>query len=169
MIRLSTFINKYITADNANDKMVEAVLTLKPILDKIQIEDGDEHIKVLKCFHELYIGKHFDEFFAKEQVGKMYHTKTDGYICRGEIYSINIANCIHKKLKKTVNAHITCWDVYVAINAQYHDNAVEYMSWFKNIDREELDDKVLSSAINFWFEDEDAGNCKVWNYFKNIG
>ena len=30
------------------------------------------------------------------------------------------------------------------------------------------DEKIIHSAINFWFEDEDAGSGKVWNYFKNI-
>lgn len=45
----------------------------------------------------------------------------------------------------------------------------------KNIDagnsnhtEEQLDEKIIHSAINFWFEDEDAGSGKVWNYFKNI-
>lgn len=31
-----------------------------------------------------------------------------------------------------------------------------------------LDEKVIYSAINFWFKDEDAGTGKVWNYFKEI-
>lgn len=30
------------------------------------------------------------------------------------------------------------------------------------------DEKIIHSAINFWFEDEDAGSGKVWNYFKDI-
>lgn len=169
MIRLSTFINQYINSNSVNDKMTEAIILLTPILDKIQIEDGDEHIKILKCIHELYIGKHFNEYFAKEQVSRMYHTQLDGYICKGEVYNESVAKCIHKKLCKYANEHITLWDVYVAINAQYHDHCVEYKTWFKNIDKEELDDKVFSAAINFWFGDEDAGNSKVWNYFKNIG
>lgn len=29
-------------------------------------------------------------------------------------------------------------------------------------------EKVIYSAINFWFKDEDAGTGKVWNYFKEI-
>ncbi len=33
---------------------------------------------------------------------------------------------------------------------------------------EQLDEKIIHSAINFWFEDEDAGSGKVWNYFKDI-
>lgn len=33
---------------------------------------------------------------------------------------------------------------------------------------EQFYDNISHSAINFWFEDEDAGSGKVWNYFKNI-
>lgn len=37
-----------------------------------------------------------------------------------------------------------------------------------NLTEEQLDEKVIYSAINFWFKDEDAGTGKVWNYFKEI-
>lgn len=60
-------------------------------------------------------------------------------------------------------------DVYVALNAQYHDYSRLYTEWYSNITNEDLDNKIIASAINFWFKDEDAGTGKVWNYFKNIG
>lgn len=56
----------------------------------------------------------------------------------------------------------------VAVNAQYHDYIRMYKQWFPNLTEEQLDEKIIHSAINFWFEDEDAGSGKVWNYFKNI-
>lgn len=31
-----------------------------------------------------------------------------------------------------------------------------------------LKDKIIESAIVNWFEDEDAGIEKVWNYFRAI-
>lgn len=43
-----------------------------------------------------------------------------------------------------------------------------YQDWFPNLTEEQLDEKVIYSAINFWFKDEDAGTGKVWNYFKEI-
>lgn len=66
------------------------------------------------------------------------------------------------------NREITYWDVYVAVNAQYHDYIRMYKQWFPNLTEEQLDEKIIHSAINFWFEDEDAGSGKVWNYFKDI-
>lgn len=43
-----------------------------------------------------------------------------------------------------------------------------YAELFPNLTEEQLDEKVIYSAINFWFKDEDAGTGKVWNYFKEI-
>lgn len=57
-------------------------------------------------------------------------------------------------------------DVYVAINAQYHDYIRLYSEWFRNINKNELDNKIIESAITFYFKDEDSGSAKTWNYFK---
>lgn len=29
-----------------------------------------------------------------------------------------------------------------------------------------LDNKIIESAITFYFKDEDSGSTKTWNYFK---
>jgi hypothetical protein len=54
-------------------------------------------------------------------------------------------------------------DIYVAINAQYHDYAELFKNWFND----NIDQKIIESAIVFWFKDVDykAGN-KVVEYFK---
>lgn len=52
-------------------------------------------------------------------------------------------------------------DVYVAINAQYHDYAKLFEEWFSS----NIDNKVFESAITFWFKDVDFDGDKVWEYF----
>lgn len=52
--------------------------------------------------------------------------------------------------------------------SEYHDYVRLYQDWFPNLTEEQLDEKIIYSAINFWFKDEDAGTGKVWNYFKEI-
>lgn len=52
-------------------------------------------------------------------------------------------------------------DVYVAINAQYHDYAKLFEEWFGG----NIDNKVFESAITFWFKDVDFNGDKVWEYF----
>lgn len=34
------------------------------------------------------------------------------------------------------------------------------------INKNELDNKIIESAITFYFKDEDSGSTKTWNYFK---
>lgn len=83
-------------------------------------------------------------------------------------FTVEDAKAIYDKHVRNINREITYWGVYVAVNAQYHDYVRLYQDWFPNLTEEQLDEKVIYSAINFWFKDEDAGTGKVWNYFKEI-
>lgn len=168
MIVFKDFIGKYIDSNIRASNFIEAIAALSPIFDKIRIDDGDDYIKVLKCFHEHLCGPHFNDWFAKEQVKEMYHTKKTGIICKGEVYDIDYARSIFNMYVSKINRCITVWDVYVALNAQYHDHVIEYYDWFGNLSKNELDEKVVCATINFWFKDEDAGEDKVWKYFKSI-
>lgn len=47
------------------------------------------------------------------------------------------------------------------------DNYIKlYSEWFRNINKNELDNKIIESAITFYFKDEDSDSTKTWNYFK---
>lgn len=98
----------------------------------------------------------------------MYHTADNGKICKGEIYNYDCAKNVFDKYVRNINSSITVWDVYVAINAQYHDYIRLYSEWFRNINKNELDNKIIESAITFYFKDEDSGSTKTWNYFKTV-
>lgn len=111
-------------------------------------------------------GAHFDEEYAKWQVSTMHHTADNGKVCKGEIYNYDCAKNVFDKYVRNINSSITVWDVYVAINAQYHDYVRLYSEWFRNINKNELDNKIIESAITFYFKDEDSGSTKTWNYFK---
>ena len=51
----------------------------------------------------------------------------------------------------------------------YHNVNIElYKEWFGEDNIENIKDKIIESAIVNWFEDEDAGIEKVWNYFRAI-
>lgn len=63
---------------------------------------------------------------------------------------------------------LSWWDVYVALNAQYHDNINLYEKWFPNATNNEIEDKIVEATISNWFEDEDASSDKVWEYFRVI-
>lgn len=83
-----------------------------------------------------------------------------------ELINYDCAKNVFDKYVRNINSSITVWDVYVAINAQYHDYIRLYSEWFRNINKNELDNKIIESAITFYFKDEDSGSTKTWNYFK---
>lgn len=57
----------------------------------------------------------------------------------------------------------TVADVYIALNAQYHDYCELLKAWFGD----NIDTKVIESAVNFWFKDDDyKGGNKVYKYFR---
>lgn len=169
MITFETFINKYIAYNISSNKLITALSTLSPIFTNIRFEDNDKFIKVLKCFHKHICGCHFNDYFTIEQVNNMYHTKSNGTICKGEKYDYEYAKKIYDSYVCKLNTEANVWNVYVAINAQYHDHIIEYTNWFGNITKSDMDCKIIDAAITFWFRDEDSGDNKVWNYFKNIG
>jgi hypothetical protein len=101
-----------------------------------------------------------DEHEAKEIVEQMYHVK-DNKKYVGEKYDMNKAHEICERYKEVLPNDVEPCDVYVAINAQYHDYAKLFEEWFGG----NIDNKVFESAITFWFKDVDFDGDKVWEYF----
>lgn len=91
---------------------------------------------------------------------KMYHVK-DNKKYVGEKYDMNKAHEICERYKEVLPNDVEPCDVYVAINAQYHDYAKLFEEWFGG----NIDNKVFESAITFWFKDVDFDGDKVWEYF----
>lgn len=84
------------------------------------------------------------------------------------LFSIEATKKIYDKRIRPLNKDVTMWDVYVALNAQYHDNINLYEKWFPNATNNEIEDKIVEATISNWFEDEDASSDKVWEYFRVI-
>lgn len=74
---------------------------------------------------------------------------------------VNNYNALQSMVQAEVLNLVRPCDVYVAINAQYHDYAKLFEEWFGG----NIDNKVFESAITFWFKDVDFDGDKVWEYF----
>lgn len=67
------------------------------------------------------------------------------------------------EIRGVIPVSATPTDVYVAINSQYHDYVELFKSWFGD----NVDQKIIESAIIFWFKDVDCkSRNKVVSYFK---
>lgn len=75
------------------------------------------------------------------------------------------AHEVCNKFKDKLEEDIEVADVYVAINAQYHDYCKLFEKWFG---KGNFDDMIFESAIDFWFDDVDFGEDKLWKYFNEL-
>lgn len=97
-------------------------------------------------------------------VDEMYHVK-DGKKYIGEKYDMQKAHEVCSKFKDKLEDEVEVADVYVAINAQYHDYCELFEKWFG---KGNFDDMIFESAISFWFDDIDFGEDKLWKYFNEL-
>lgn len=107
---------------------------------------------------------HFNETYARYLVSDMYHFE-NGRKYVGEKFDMNKAKEVCERYRGIIPQTITQADVYVAINSQYHDYCELFKSWFG----EGVEQKIIESAVVFWFKDADYKNgSKIWNYFKEV-
>lgn len=107
------------------------------------------------------IQDHFSESIARNLVSQLYHTSS-GRKYTGEKFDMSKAREVLERYKGIIPSNVSVADVYVAINTQYHDYCELLKAWFGD----NIDTKVIESAVNFWFKDDDykEGN-KIYNYF----
>lgn len=104
---------------------------------------------------------HLDEHEAREIVNHMYHTY-NGNRVSGEVFSMDKAREVYNQHHSSMRYNPTIEEVYVAINAQYHDYCPLFKQWFGS----HAENKIIETAILFWFKDEDYDKgSKVLNYF----
>lgn len=146
----------------------DIICNFKDAFEKHTNINEDELWKIMKCFHEKMMGKHFTEPYAIHQVSEMYHTNNKGTHIHEPLFTVEDAKKVYDKHIKSLGKGYTIWDVYVALNAQYHDNINLYNKWFPNATEDEIEEKIVQATIINWFEDEDGSDDKIWEYFKVI-
>lgn len=118
--------------------------------------DMDRMMRYMKSsMRNSMSGEHFTESEAKYLVADMYHTE-NGRKYSGEKFDMHKAKEICERYRGILPTSVTVADVYVAINSQYHDYAELFKNWFGD----GIEQKIVESAIVFWFKDAD---CKAEN------
>lgn len=103
-----------------------------------------------------------DEDKAKHIVSKMYHYN-EGKKYIGEKYDLSTAKEICIKHKKELSDDVSYIDIYLAINSHYHNYCKLFKTWFSG----DIENKVIESAIIYWFKDDDYVGSKIYDYFKD--
>lgn len=123
--------------------------------NKYDMEDDDMYSMMKYMRHSMNEGEHFNDSEAKYLVSEMYHVE-NGRKHVGEKYDMYKAKEIIERYRGILPTSVTPADLYVAINTQYHDYAELFKNWFGD----NIDQKIIESAVVFWFKDAD---CKAEN------
>lgn len=124
--------------------------------------DKDMHKMMRYMRHSMGEEEHFTLEDAEYIVSEMYH-KERGKKHNGEKFNMHKAKEVLERYRGIIPHSVTPEDVYVAINAQYHDYVELFKSWFGD----NVDQKIIESAIVFWFKDVDSkSENKILDYFK---
>ena len=104
---------------------------------------------------------HMSEHEARELVAKMYHME-GGRKYIGEKFDMYKAKEVCQRYRGILPVSVNTFDVYAAINSHYHNYAELFKSWFGD----DIEHKIIESAIVYWFKDDDHMNKHRW--FKNM-
>lgn len=133
---------------------------LMDILDELTYEDKKRlsHMLGNESIHRSTYGH---ESHARHIVDSMYHIANDKKYT-GEKFDMNKAKEVYEKYHTYFTSPASIDEVYIAINAQYHDYCELFKKWFGS----NIDTKIIESAVEFWFKDVDyKGMNKVQDYF----
>ena len=122
--------------------------------------DYEDSYKARGYMRDSMPAAHINEFEAKEIVSEMYHYDMNKRHT-GEHFDMHKAQEVFNKYKDQFGSKPSVTEVYIAINATYHDFCSVLKSWFGS----NIDEKVIMLAIVFWFEDDDYKGNKLMDYF----
>lgn len=145
-----------------SDKYSEFFSSFKEVTKDMNPSEKGQFVDRLKDYDNKPM-EHFNESYAKYIVSKMWHKDDTGRKCMGEKYDMLMAKEVCERYRGMVPSSVTYSDVYIAINSQYHDYHCLFKKWFGD----DIDYKIIESAVRYWFKDEDYGSSKLWDHFKD--
>lgn len=138
------------------------------LLEEISQNDAQKCWAFLRTTHERFVGKHYNEAFAKARVAAMWNCK-DASCSKEEHhahFTMEQSMDYYRKFKTELPAKVNQYDFYVAINAQALNYGKTFAEWFTD----DADKRLVESAVKFWFQDADFAkgkDVKVWEYFED--
>jgi hypothetical protein len=153
----------YMKRHGGNEEFIDMFDSDDRLFDDFNSPMEDDMYKMMRYMrNSMNSGEHFNESEAKYLVSDMYHTE-NGRKYSGEKFDMHKAKEVCERYRGILPTSVTPSDVYVAINAQYHDYAELFKNWFGD----NIEQKIIESAIVFWFKDVDSkSENKLMEYFK---
>lgn len=128
--------------------------------------DPEGYWKLIKDTYADMCGKHYNEKFGMWQIEQMHYKDKKGVVHHAPHWTKDQYKGAYDIIKaKLKNANYNMWDVAVTLEMLYSDNICMYREWWANATEEQLDEKVIESAINYLNDDDDDADGKIWKRF----
>lgn len=158
VLGLRALLNKVKESKLDVDKYHQLVTAMTAAAEHFERHEKESYEEMFRNIHKIVYDCKYSEELALLDVSKMWHNSRKYGKVEGEYFSID---CVSQYLDKYGVNNICKWDAYVAFNANYHDKAELYCSWFP--ETEKCDDMIVKDAIAFYFNDDDkVVDNKVW-------
>lgn len=139
--------------------------TVRVISDAVEESMPDnERDRLKRELYEMMVGQHFDEYYAREAVSKMYYVDSAGEHRAAPYWTESSIKGIYETVKADIRPY-TFWDFYVTLNMVASDNYDLIERWFPGEEGPERDRRFVAMAVN-WLNDPDYPHkdCKIWCY-----
>lgn len=147
---------KEIIQNYANDAdqatMQELTECLSSHFERFKTAHKPKYRRLMRKIFGILNSRHYDEYFATEEVASMTYTNRQGQKSQGAHWTLEQAT----EAMKTVElpSDVCKYDWWVALSATYADLCVV-------LD----DDAIIAVASRYWFFDEDwPTDTKIWDY-----
>lgn len=145
----------------SSQKMWDTIDIVSETMQCIEDTNPDLYWGMIKDVYRVLCGGHYNQKFAEWQVEQMYHIGIDGKEHKGAHWTKSQIDDVISSHRGEIPKSYTDWDVYVALNASYHDLCKSK----KKRHPDNYEEEILLDGIAFWFNDDDMKENKVWDYF----
>ncbi len=160
-MNLYDFTKKY-SAGKGEGVMWKTVSIISDYIEKkMPVEDRET---LLRKMYVAMSSSHYNEEFAKEDVGKMYYTDEDGNDHYAPYWTESQVAEVYESVRDEIPAY-NMWDFYVTLNMVKSDNCPLLRRWFPDASPSDMDTRFVELAVN-WLNDADSPHPegKIWHY-----
>lgn len=120
--------------------------------------------KLVREIYEEMSDGHYDEFFAMEDISKMFYTDRNGKEHLAPYWSVSTMSDVYDGIKSEIRSY-NFWDFAVTLNMVASDNWCMLERWFPDMTESERNTRLVEMALN-WLKDDDAKHpdSKIWHY-----
>lgn len=119
----------------------------------------------IKHQHEKMFGCHYNEVFGVWRIEQMHWKDKTGAVHHAPHWTKEQQRSAYESVKSKLPSTYNCWDFAVTLEMLYSDLVGMYERWWPDATDEQIEAKIVESAVNYLNDDDDM-DCKIWHRFE---